>query len=237
VRSTLDLVRLGTGLQLWNVNGQNDGVWWTLEELGSDATVVRSASNGNTREVWVLRDGADKGASGAIAALTASLAAREKLQRELDAYRSAPEVTISAEASREADVEERERAVEARERELELEAMRKSDRAAWEREVIVRDAAREARAADEAERERRKAAEKEERGREADAARRIRERLDEMEEREREVGRRELWIMDAMRKLSDKARENANELTMEDRITERLKVYQRQLAELHLSTE
>jgi hypothetical protein len=103
--------------------------------------------------------------------------------------------------------------------------------------VIVRDAAREARAADEAERERRKAAEKEERGREADAARRIRERLDEMEEREREVGRRELWIMDAMRKLSDKARENANELTMEDRITERLKVYQRQLAELHLSTE
>jgi len=81
--------------------------------------------------------------------------------------------------------------------------------------------------------------------------RREREREREVEEREREVGRREKWVVDEMRKLSDKVQyvlagserrrgtseltrsSQATELTLEDRITERLKAYQRQLAQVH----
>jgi len=37
--------------------------------------------------------------------------------------------------------------------------------------------------------------------------------------------------------VADDNSENANELTMEDRITERLKVYKRQLAELHAAED
>jgi len=212
-RSSLDLVRLGTGLQLWNVDGNKDtdGVYWTLEDLGNGASVVRSNANGNSREVWVLRDGNSE-VSPAVTALAAALHAREKLQRELEAARAArcecpePEATISEKSAKELEIEEREAAILAREREYELEKMRKEDRAAWEKEVEAREAEREATEKEEAARERRRQHEREERQREVDERRRMRERLEEMEERERDVVRREKWVVDAIRKLSDKAR-------------------------------
>ncbi|KAK6910188.1 hypothetical protein I203_104220 [Kwoniella mangroviensis CBS 8507] len=62
--------------------------------------------------------------------------------------------------------------------------------------------------------------------------RRDKERHREIEEREREVARREKWVVEEMRKMSDKIHGQATELTLEDRITERLKSYQRQLSHL-----
>ncbi|BEI79889.1 hypothetical protein CcaverHIS002_0104180 [Cutaneotrichosporon cavernicola] len=59
--------------------------------------------------------------------------------------------------------------------------------------------------------------------------RRLRQRTDELEEREQDVIRREMWVVDAMRKLSDKSHNSASQLDMEDRVVERLKAYQRQI--------
>lgn len=101
----------------------------------------------------------------------------------------------------------------------------------------------------------------EEREHRAERRRREREREKEVEEREREVGRREKWVIEEMRKLTDKVQSvvscvarvralipvpglcrpssradissaEASELTLEDRITERLKAYQRQLSRI-----
>ncbi|GMK56704.1 hypothetical protein CspeluHIS016_0305440 [Cutaneotrichosporon spelunceum] len=59
--------------------------------------------------------------------------------------------------------------------------------------------------------------------------RRLRQRTDELEEREQDVIRREMWVVDTMRKLSDKSHNSASAMEVEDRVVERLKAYQRQI--------
>lgn len=85
----LDMVRLSRGLRLWYSQGNVNGNWWTLEDLGAGAHVVRAASvDGRNREVWVLRSGDQQVQDQALlAALTNSLMARERLYHELDAAR------------------------------------------------------------------------------------------------------------------------------------------------------
>lgn len=62
-------------MKFWNANanaytlhgynhGQGQGErWWSVEELGEGASVVRSKGRGAEREVWVLRVGSDLDAS------------------------------------------------------------------------------------------------------------------------------------------------------------------------------
>ncbi|KAL7421702.1 hypothetical protein Q5752_003472 [Cryptotrichosporon argae] len=191
-----DVLALSAGLRFWTTGAGQDGVWWSVEELGDGASVVRSRAGDQEREVWVLRT-AEGGHDTAplLASLTHSLLARDRLQTELDACRISaspcpacpaapgPAGRLSPASSAPAAHGDREAAAE------------------WDRVLEER-------------------------------RRHEREREAEVEEREREVARREKWVVDEMRKLSDKVHAQATELTLEDRITERLKAYQRQLAHL-----
>jgi hypothetical protein len=219
-------MRLGTGLQLWNVNNgnpngpnnnnNNEDTFWTVEDLGGAGSVVRS--NGGKREVWILAE--DAGSN--VAALAASLGARERALRDLDACRgssSSSPATIGdidkdddtlAARERARDLDAREAALAAREHAADAKTMRESDRASWEKELAAREAAKaEAKAAADAEDrvlQRRRELDAADRQREADEMRRLRERAEEMEQREREVVRRERWVVEAMRKISDRSR-------------------------------
>ena len=59
-----DHLRLVPGLKFWNTQGgfahglgvgREDGRWWSVEDLGSGASVVRSKHEGEEKQVWVLR--------------------------------------------------------------------------------------------------------------------------------------------------------------------------------------
>lgn len=61
-----DQLRLVPGLRFWNTHGGfahglgvggDDGRWWSVEDLGSGASVVRSKHDEDEKEVWVLRVG------------------------------------------------------------------------------------------------------------------------------------------------------------------------------------
>ncbi|KAL1413636.1 hypothetical protein Q8F55_001414 [Vanrija albida] len=208
----LDLMRLGTGLQLWNAQAHTDGTsWWTIEDLSDGASVVRSSASagGREREVWVLRaaDAVTEHAA-LLSALTSSLLSRERLYAELDRCRAEP----CGQGQRVATITATPMPQPQPMATVVLEAPERDE---WERSADERRRARERDI--EAEEERR----------------RHREREIEVEERERDVARREKWVVESMRKLAEKSHHQASELTMEDRITERLKHYQRQLSNLH----
>lgn len=173
----LELIRLGTGLQLWNA-GDAHGRWWTLEELGDGAAVVRSAGHVGSgssdgagtvgdKEVWVLREGDDK--NPLLSALTASLMARERVAGDLDRCRASivpcvcPAAPLTVAAS----------TVTGKAGDADDDV--NSDWKAWEKERQRREEAAE------------------------DRRRILREREAEVEERERDVARREAWVVDAMR--------------------------------------
>ena len=68
-----DHLRFVPGLRFWNTQGGfarglgvggDDGRWWSVEDLGSGASVVRSKHDGDEKEVWVLRVG--EGESGEV---------------------------------------------------------------------------------------------------------------------------------------------------------------------------
>ena len=59
-----DTLGLVNSLQFWNTNGgvqfgdgTEGGRWWSVEDLGDGASVVRSREDGSAREIWVLRVG------------------------------------------------------------------------------------------------------------------------------------------------------------------------------------
>lgn len=61
-----DHLRLVPALRFWNTQGGfahglgvggEDGRWWSVEDLGAGASVVRSKHDGDEKEVWVLRVG------------------------------------------------------------------------------------------------------------------------------------------------------------------------------------
>lgn len=69
--------------------------WWNVQDLGAGASVLTAQRDGREREVWVLQlpasssdAGADTGDRALLAALTGSLAAREKLIAELATCRA-----------------------------------------------------------------------------------------------------------------------------------------------------
>ena len=55
------------GMRFWNsytgnsvIGAGGEDRWWSVEELGEGASVVRSKSDGREKEVWVLRMGDDR---------------------------------------------------------------------------------------------------------------------------------------------------------------------------------
>ncbi|KAK8864348.1 hypothetical protein IAR55_001595 [Kwoniella newhampshirensis] len=222
----LELLRLVPQLKFWNTAAvgvgwaglyghelSEDGQkWWSVEELGDGASVVRSKGEGQEREVWVLRMGEGQGqvdhAHAAVtSALTHSLLLRDRLQSEITHLRSTPcpscpvESPASIPEGRVHSSQTSLRHGYPVDEDSDHEALRQE----WERVE--------------------------------DQKRRERERERDVKEREIEVARREQWVVSEMRKLSDKVHDQANELTLEDRITERLKSYQRQLVNSREQTE
>ncbi|RSH87467.1 hypothetical protein EHS25_003377 [Saitozyma podzolica] len=216
-RGHLELFRPGS-LRFWNtylggtLGFAGDGErWWSVEELGQGASVVRSRGEGQEREVWVIQTPSDEEYKDStlplVNSLTHSLLLRDRLQAEIDKLRATPCPSCPHPSSsgliRPGDHPHP--LLHSAEDEEEAEMRRKLRAEEWERI------------------EERK--------------RREKEREREVEEREREVARREKWVVEEMRKLSEKVHSQATELTLEDRITERLKAYQRQLAHLSHDTD
>lgn len=172
----LDLVRLGTGLQLWNAQAHADASgWWTIEELSAGASVVRSTAAGREREVWVLRAAdAVSEHSALLAALTSSLLSRERLYAELDRCRAEPCVCPATGNPRLSTIT--------------ATAVPKAKTQQPTTTVVVEATP-----------------ERDEYDRTADDRRRFREREIEVEERERDVARREKWVVESMRKLAEKS--------------------------------
>ncbi|WVQ72413.1 hypothetical protein IAR50_001965 [Cryptococcus sp. DSM 104548] len=214
----LELLRLAPTLRFWNsalaqpfgVGVGTDGEqWWSVEQLGEGASVVRSKGEGQDREVWVIRmPGEVNEETPQTAALTQALAhsllLRDHLSTEIHQLKSTPcpvcpappqffqHPSSSSFPGRKSE-QEYIMIIE----EEELESARQRDE--WERWEEKR--------------------------------KRDKERESEVEEREREVARREKWVVEEMRKMSEQIHAQAGELALEDRITERLKAYQRQLRE------
>ncbi|WRT66278.1 uncharacterized protein IL334_003231 [Kwoniella shivajii] len=203
----LDLLRLAPHLRFWNTAigapygtgvGEDGRGWWSIEDIGQGASVVRSKDGEREKEVWVLEVGEGDDNTNTVAlssALAHSLLLRDRLQAEIERLKAIPCPSCpnpspfhldSMQAHKEHDDND--------------EAYQIARKEEWERL------------------EERK--------------RREKERQKEVEEREREVARREKWVVEEMRKMSEKIHGQATELTLEDRITERLKSYQRQLNHL-----
>lgn len=71
-------LRLVPALRFWNthsglVHGAEGGRWWSVEELGQGASVVKSKGEKDEREVWVLRVG--EGEAGKSASFLTSFCA------------------------------------------------------------------------------------------------------------------------------------------------------------------
>lgn len=154
-----------------NLHAAQQRTWWNIQDFGSGASLLTAQRDGSEREVWVLQvpstssnslfstsEGSENGDRVLLAALTGSLAAREKLIQELQmcrapATRALPTVTVGAGSGGGAGGAWREK-----EREDE-----------WKLD-------------------------------------RLREREAELEERERQVLKREKWVVDEMRKMSERSR-------------------------------
>ncbi|WVW83815.1 hypothetical protein I302_105836 [Kwoniella bestiolae CBS 10118] len=207
----LDLLRLAPTLRFWNTAigapygvgvGEDGRGWWSIEDLGQGASVVRSKDGEREKEVWVLKvaeGGEENSNTLAIStALTHSLLLRDRLQNEVSQLKATPCPTCpTPQGHYHLDTSHGH-----------VYAVRDDDDEAYQ------------------------AARKDEWERLEERKRRDKERHREIEEREREVARREKWVVEEMRKMSDKIHDQATELTLEDRIAERLKSYQRQLSHL-----
>ncbi|WWC89411.1 uncharacterized protein L201_004335 [Kwoniella dendrophila CBS 6074] len=219
----LDLLRLAPNLRFWNnaigtqyggvgvSQGQDGKGWWSIEELGQGASVVRSKDGDEEKEVWVLKVGKEgEDGSNTLAlstALTHSLLLRDRLQNEVSQLKSTPVTSCPTCDSSNSNLPKGHYHLDT------------SSSNAIRHDNSYEDELRESIRREEWERlEERK--------------RREKERQKEIEEREREVARREKWVIEEMRKMSDKIHGQATELTLEDRITERMKSYQRQLSHL-----
>ncbi|WWD02886.1 hypothetical protein V865_000928 [Kwoniella europaea PYCC6329] len=215
----LDLLRLAPNLRFWNTGiggpygvgvGEDGKGWWSIEDLGQGASVVRSKDGEREKEVWVLKvaEGGEENTNtlALSTALTHSLLLRDRLQNEVSQLKATPCPACpknehghgSGHGHYHLDTSHGH--IHAVRDDHDEEAYQSARREEWERL------------------EERK--------------RRDKERHREIEEREREVARREKWVVEEMRKMSDKIHGRATELTLEDRITERLKSYQRQLSQL-----
>ncbi|WWC61784.1 uncharacterized protein I303_104369 [Kwoniella dejecticola CBS 10117] len=209
----LDLLRLAPHLRFWNTAigapygvgvGDDGRGWWSIEDLGQGASVVRSKDGEREKEVWVLKVGenSEENANNLAlsTALTHSLLLRDRLQNEVSTLKATPCPACPAASGGHYHLDTSHGHVHAARDDDDEEAYQAARKEEWERL------------------EERK--------------RRDKERHREVEEREREVARREKWVVEEMRKMSDKIHGQATELTLEDRITERLKSYQRQLSHL-----
>ncbi|WVR07127.1 hypothetical protein IAU60_004168 [Kwoniella sp. DSM 27419] len=198
------LRRLTPQLRFWSAAAREDAPWWSVEELGHGASVVRSRHGDREKEVWVLKMGDGKDDSGTLpltSAFTHSLVLRDRLQAELVGSRqyTCPVSRPAIDAGT-GKLDKRDESAARQQRRGKLSGEEGPGvQAEWDRLD--------------------------------DAKMREKERLREVDEREREVSRREKWVLDEVRRMSDKLHGQANELTLEDRITERLKEYQRQLAQ------
>ncbi|EIW70733.1 hypothetical protein M231_02614 [Tremella mesenterica] len=209
-KTQLDLLRSGVGgMRFWNTElGGVLGVgldgperWWSIEDVGKGASVVRSKGDGRDREVWVLRTGEGEDSNAAlVSSLTHSLLLRDRLQAELDQLRASPCPACPVHLAPAHHIHQQNGAPLLITGLVEDELDMDQRHVEWEKI------------------EERK--------------RRERERERDVEERERQVSRREKWVVEEMKKLSDRVHHEASELTLEDRITDRLKAYQRQLSQL-----
>ncbi|WVQ67761.1 uncharacterized protein L199_005966 [Kwoniella botswanensis] len=215
----LDLLRLAPNLRFWNTAigapygvgvGEDGKGWWSIEDLGQGASVVRSKDGEREKEVWVLKvaEGGEENTNSLAlsTALTHSLLLRDRLQSEVSQLKATPCPACPKSEHGHGSghglyhLDTSHGHIHAVRDDDDEEAYQSARREEWERL------------------EERK--------------RRDKERHREIEEREREVARREKWVVEEMRKMSDKIHGQATELTLEDRITERLKSYQRQLSQL-----
>ncbi|KAI9639698.1 uncharacterized protein MKK02DRAFT_40020 [Dioszegia hungarica] len=200
------------GLRFWNgrshagVRPGTEGRWWSVEEMGEGASVVRSSSgargDASEKEVWVLRMGeTDDANRPLLSALTHSLLLRDKLQQDLGEARSRTQAALEVStALSTVSTPSAQLPLALGHRHAEREKQTEVLQEDWERLEVRR--------------------------------KRDKEREGEVEEREKAVGAREKWVVEEMRKMSEKVHSQATELTLEDRITARLKSYQRQLAHL-----
>ncbi|ODN82143.1 hypothetical protein L202_02443 [Cryptococcus amylolentus CBS 6039] len=187
----LELLRLAPTLRFWNtglaqpfgVGVGNDGQqWWSVEQLGEGASVVRSKGEGQDREVWVLRIPGELNeetpqTAALTQALTHSLLLRGHLSTEIHQLKSTPCPVCPAPPPPQLNHQYSPSGRRSAEHEYlvvveeeEFEAARQRDE--WEKYEEKR--------------------------------RRDKEREKEVEEREREVARREKWVVEEMRKMSDK---------------------------------
>lgn len=151
------------------LHAQQARTWWNIQDFGSGASVLTAQRDGNEREVWVLQvpststgslfstsEGSENGDRVLLAALTGSLAAREKLIQELQTCRAPSRALPSSTAAptvgggggyresreedwrvqdrlreREAELEERERQVLKREKWVVGEMRKMSERSRY----------------------------------------------------------------------------------------------------------
>ncbi|WWC70288.1 uncharacterized protein I206_104238 [Kwoniella pini CBS 10737] len=208
----LGLLRLAPHLRFWNTAigapygvdvGENGKGWWSIEDLGQGASVARSKDGEREKEVWVLKVGEGGEDNTNTLALSSALTHSLLLRDRLQKE----VVTIKATPCPACSPSSGHYHLGTTHGHIH--ATRDDDD-------------------DEAY----QIARKEEWDGLEERKRRDKERHNEVEEREREVARREKWVVEEMRKMSDKIHGQATELTLEDRITERLKSYQRQLSHL-----
>ncbi|OCF40310.1 hypothetical protein I317_05877 [Kwoniella heveanensis CBS 569] len=196
-RRQLDLLRLAPHLRFWNTAlgapygvgvGSGDGSgWWSIEELGQGASVVRSKEGEKEREVWVLSmgEGDDPNTAALTSALTHSLLLRDRLQSEVSQLKATPCPTCPAHASP-----------------LGLSGGAVPGGGGH---FHLSDSHHHVhRVGDNEDDELYQAARREEWERLEERKRREKEREREVEEREREVARREKWVVEEMRKMSEK---------------------------------
>nr|XP_031863211.1 uncharacterized protein CI109_001083 [Kwoniella shandongensis]KAA5530283.1 hypothetical protein CI109_001083 [Kwoniella shandongensis] len=179
----LDFLRLAPQLKFWNTAvayGEEGEKWWSVEELGEGASVVRSKGEGHEREVWVLRmgDGGNDDTHTALtSALTHSLLLRDRLQSEITHLKAIPCPTCPAASP------------------STPQGQYYLDRSSSKNSHSVRHARDDEEYPNVLEDEWEKLDERK-------AREKARER--DVEERETEVARREQWVVEEMRKLSDK---------------------------------
>lgn len=155
-----------------NLHAAQARTWWNVQDFGSGASVLTAQRDGAEREVWVLQvptassgsmfstNEAENGDRVLLAALTGSLAAREKLIQELQTCR-APSRALPSSTT--------------------------VAGGAWRNEDWKADYKGDYKA-------------------DYKAQERIREREAELEERERQVLKREKWVVEEMRKMSERSR-------------------------------
>ncbi|WVO16228.1 hypothetical protein L204_103899 [Cryptococcus depauperatus] len=216
-KDQLELLRMAPHLRFWNTAlgrpfgvgvGEDGERWWSVEELPGGASVVRSKGEGQEREIWVIRMN-DENQSDTPQTLALSSALTHSLL-----LRDRLQTEISQLKSTPCPV---------------------CPNVPTAQFIGQSSAGSSDRYSDHIDDEAQKAIRREEQEKYEERRKREREREKEVEEREREVARREKWVVEEMRKMSEKIHNQANELTLEDRITKRLKQYHRQIRDQHIN--